>query len=77
MNIHTSKRLWLAYLDIGLVQTSECVVEADSVSEAISEAELIFKKDYPVIEQGGFGISVEKAVGCSDTVEPDYHGITK
>ena len=68
-----TERLWLAYLDMGAVQKDETTVTAPSVSEAVEEAEKFFVGKYPEIKNGGYSISVEKAVGTSNTIEPDYH----
>ena len=68
-------RLWLAYLDMGAVQKDETTVTAPSVSEAVAEAEKVFVAKYPEISNGGYSISVEKAVGTSNTVEPDYYNM--
>lgn len=66
---------WIAYLDASTFK-DQASVQADSVSDAISEAQKVFIERHPELKDGGYYIEVEKGVMTSDSVEPDYYNMT-
>lgn len=70
-------RNFIAYLEHSGTVKDTITLEADTHREAIRKAEKIFEEKYPEITDDGYTVAVEKGVMTSNSVEPDYYGMTE
>lgn len=76
MNKQLQDRWWIAYFVTDTFK-DETSLEANSVGEGMEAAEAVFLEKYPEYEKGGYTLTLEKGMMTSNSVEPDYYGMTQ